>query len=149
MKVKNNPMATMPAINRHQNTLIAIDAIFTRLRLSLLLTQIIERTKPATTQAILTPAQTVLTPSGSVTLRNTGMRVTSGRMLITSDTLLKVFIFLTSIIIYLISFFPNFITAAANTNAKTSTATGRKGKSINAGELLDSAVKSCREQDTR
>lgn len=138
----------MPAINRRQNTLITVDAIFTRLRLSLLLTHIIERIKPATTQAILTPAQAVLTPSGNVTLRNTGMRVANGRTLITSETLLKVFSVLHSIIIYLISFFPNFITATANTNTKTSTATGRKGNSENA-IVLDSTVKSCREQDTR
>lgn len=31
----------MPVISRHPNTLIAVDAIFTRLRLSLLLTHII------------------------------------------------------------------------------------------------------------
>ena len=138
----------MPAINRHQNALITVDAIFTRLRLSLLLTHIIERIKPATTQAILTPAQAVLTPPGSVSLRNTGMRVASGRTQITSETLLKVLSFLHSIMIYLISFFPNFITATANTNTKTSTATGRKGNSENA-IVLDSTEKSCREQDTR
>ena len=138
----------MPAINRHQNTLITVDAIFTRLRLSLLLTHIIERIKPATTQVILHPAQAVLTLSDSVTLRITGMKVANGRTLITSETLLKVFIFLHSIIIYLISFFPNFITATANTNTKTSTATGRKGNSENA-IVLDSTEKSCREQDTR
>ncbi len=138
----------MPAINRHQNTLIIVDIIFTRLRLSILLTHMIERIKPATAQTILAPAHAVLTPSGSVSLRNTGMRVATGRTLITSETLLKVFIFLHSIIFYLISFFPNFITAIENTNTKTSTATGRKGNSENA-IVLDSTVKSCREQDTR
>ena len=138
----------MPAINRHQNTLIIVDKIFTRLRLSILLTHMIERIKPATAQTILAPAQAVLTPSGNVTLRNTGMRVANGRTLITSETLLKVFIFLLSIIIYLISFFPNFITATAITNTKTSTATGRKGNSENVA-VPDSTVKLCREQDTR
>ena len=73
MKVKNNPRAIMPAINRHQNTLMIVDIIFTRLRLSILLTHMIERIKPATAQTILTPAQAVLTPSGSVSLRNTGI----------------------------------------------------------------------------
>lgn len=138
----------MPAINKHQKTLMIVDAIFIMLRLSLLLTHIIERIKPATIQVILHPAQAVLTLSDSVTLRITGMKVANGRTLITSETLLKVFIFLHSIIIYLISFFPNFITATANTNTKTSAATGRKGNSVNAA-VPDSTVKSCREQDTR
>ena len=106
----------MPAINKHQKTLMIVDAIFIMLRLSLLLTHIIERIKPATTQVILHPAQAVLTLSDSVTLRITGMKVANGRTLITSETLLKVFIFLHSIIIYLISFFPNFITASAKRN---------------------------------
>lgn len=86
-------MATMATINRHQNTLMTVDTIFTRLRLSIFLTHIIERIKPATTQVILIPAQAVLTPSGSVTLRNTGMKVANGKTLIASETALKVFIF--------------------------------------------------------
>ena len=36
-------MATIPAISRHQNTLISIDTIVTKLRLSLLKTQIAEQ----------------------------------------------------------------------------------------------------------
>ena len=78
--------------------LMITDAIFIGLRLSSLLTQIMERSKPTTAPAILTPAQAVLTPSDSVILRNTGIRVAAGMMLIIRDTKLKVFSFLFSII---------------------------------------------------
>ncbi len=94
IKVKNNAKTTMPIINRHQKALMTVDAIFTGLRLSSLLTQIPERIKPATTLATLTPAQTVFTPSGNLILRNTGTSVATGRILTISAAILKVFRFL-------------------------------------------------------
>lgn len=71
----------MPIINRHQKALMSVDAIFTGLRLSSLLTQMLERMKPATALATLTPAQTVFTPSGNVILKNTGTSVDAGKIL--------------------------------------------------------------------
>lgn len=62
----------MPIINRHQKALMSVDAIFTGLRLSSLLTQIPE---------MMTPAQTVFTPSGNVILKNTGTSVDAGKIL--------------------------------------------------------------------
>ncbi len=72
----------MPIINRHQKALMSVDAIFTGLQLSSLLTQIPERMKqPATALATLTLAQTVFTPSGNVILKNTGTSVDAGKIL--------------------------------------------------------------------
>lgn len=71
----------MPIINRHQKALMSVDAIFTGLRLSSLLTQIPERMKPATALATLTPVQTVFTPSENVILKNTGTSVDAGKIL--------------------------------------------------------------------
>lgn len=87
----------MPIINRHQKALMSVDAIFTGLQLSSLLTQIPERMKqPATALATLTLAQTVFTPSGNVILKNTGTSVDAGKILTISAAILKVFRFLFS-----------------------------------------------------
>ena len=138
----------MPIISRHQKKLTIVDAIFTGLRLSSLITQTMERSSPAAAEAILMPAHTVFILSGNVILRNTGTRAAAGRMLIISETRLKVFSFLFSITIYLISFFPNCLTAIASTSTKTNIAIGRNGNMENV-IVLDSTVKSCREQDTK
>ena len=138
----------MPIISKHQKELTIVDAIFTGLRLSFLLMQTIERSSPNTAEAILAQAHAVFTPSGSAILRNTGIRVIAGVILIISDTKLKVFSFLFSIIIYLISFLPNCLTAIASTSTKTSIAIGRNGNIENV-IVVDSTVKSYREQDTK
>lgn len=132
---------TIPAIIRSHRTLTAVEIIFMVLRLSLFRTQTTDRSSPSKTKTIFKTAITVRTPSGRVIFKKAGISVATGRRLMMSAAMLKDFRFLFSIFFYLISFFPNCVTASANTKPNINTAQGRNGNSENA-VLEDSAVKS-------
>lgn len=111
-----------------KQTMIAVDVILIRLRLSLFRTHTTERIKPSRTKTILAPAQAVRTPSDSERCKNDGARAASGRMLTIPS-------------VYLISFFSNWVTASAKNRPNTTIAHGRNGN-IEKAVLEVSAVPS-------
>lgn len=144
MKLMNKERTTIPHISTIQKLLITVEIIFITLRLSRFFTQIIESTSPKKTERIFTPAQMELTLSVNVILNKVGTNVAKGKMLKINAATLN---FLFSIT-YLISFFPKRVIATVSTNVNIKIAHGKNGNRLKP-VLIPSAVKSCREQETK
>lgn len=147
MKLMNKERTTIPHISTIQKLLITVEIMFITLRLSRFFTQIIESTSPKKTERIFTPAQMELTLSVNVILNKVGTNVAKGKMLKINAATLNFCNFLFSIT-YLISFFPKRVIATVSTNVNIKIAHGKNGNRLKP-VLIPSAVKSCREQETK
>ena len=143
----NRERITIPHISTIQKLLITVDTIFIMLRLSRLLTHMIESTSPQKTEKIFTTAQMECILLANTILNNVGTNVAKGKMLTINAATLN-FCNLLFSINYLISFFPKRITAIISTNTKIRIAHGKNGNRLKP-VLAPFVVKSCREQETK
>ena len=143
----NRERITIPHISTIQKLLITVDTIFIMLRLSRLLTHMIESTSPKKAKKIFTIAQMERILLVGTILNNAGTNVAKGKMLTINAAALN-FCNLLFSITYLISFFPKCITAIISTNTKIKIAHGKNGNRLNP-VLTPFVVKSCREQETK
>ncbi len=143
----NRERITIPHISTIQKLLITVDTIFIMLRLSRLLTHMIESTSPQKTEKIFTTAQMECILLANTILNNVGTNVAKGKMLTINAATLN-FCNLLFSINYLISFFPKRITAIISTNTKIRIAHDKNGNRLKP-VLTPFVVKSCREQETK
>lgn len=143
----NRERITIPHISTIQKLLITVDTIFIMLRLSRLLTHMIESTSPKKAEKIFTTAQMERILLVGTILNNAGANVAKGKMLTINTAALNFYNLLFSIT-YLISFFPKCITAIISTNTKIKIAHGKNGNRLKP-VLTPFVVKSCREQETK
>lgn len=143
----NRERITIPHISTIQKLLITVDTIFIMLRLSRLLTHMIESTSPQKAEKIFTTAQMERILLVGTILNNAGANVAKGKMLTINTAALNFYNLLFSIT-YLISFFPKCITAIISTNTKIKIAHGKNGNRLKP-VLTPFVVKSCREQETK